>query len=113
MWCRSGSASTATRPRWRSLRSTPRRNERVRMTELFDGYRDNYRDVVQSSIDFSGLPHDFFMRAKADLLGDLIAQRLRTNTPETLDAGSGLASLPPLLHGIVGRFRCTDATSAG
>ena len=35
------------------------------MTELFDSYRGNYRDVVQSSIDFSGLPHDFFMRAKA------------------------------------------------
>lgn len=41
------------------------------MTELFDGYHDNYRDVVQSSIDFSGLPHHFFMRAKADLLGNL------------------------------------------
>ena len=33
------------------------------MTELFDSYRKNYRDVVQSSIDFSGLPHSFFMRA--------------------------------------------------
>jgi hypothetical protein len=33
------------------------------MTELIDGYRGNYRDVVQSSIDFSGLPHSFFMRA--------------------------------------------------
>ena len=33
------------------------------MTELFDGYRSNYREVVQSSIDFSGLSHSFFMRA--------------------------------------------------
>ena len=47
------------------------------MTELFDSYRSNYRDVVQSSIDFSGLPHSFFMRAKADLLRELIARAAR------------------------------------
>ena len=47
------------------------------MTELFDSYRSNYREVVQSSIDFSGLPHSFFMRAKADLLRELIVRRLR------------------------------------
>ena len=44
------------------------------MTELFDGYRGNYRDVVQSSIDFSGLPHSFFMRAKADLLRGMVGR---------------------------------------
>ena len=42
------------------------------MTELFDS-TSSYRAVVQSSIDFSGLPHSFFMRAKADLLRELIA----------------------------------------
>ena len=46
------------------------------MTELFDSYRGNYRDVVQSSIDFSGLPHSFFMRAKADLLRELIVRQV-------------------------------------
>ena len=51
------------------------------MTELFDSYRSNYRDVVQSSIDFSGLPHSFFMRAKADLLRELIAPRLGPSKP--------------------------------
>lgn len=65
------------------------------MTELFDGYHDNYRDVVQSSIDFSGLPHDFFIRAKADLLRDLIAQRLDAKKPEMLDVGCGVGSLHP------------------
>jgi hypothetical protein len=56
------------------------------MTELFDGYHDNYRDVVQSSIDFSGLPHSFFMRAKADVLRELIAQRLGAEKPAVSEA---------------------------
>jgi SAM-dependent methyltransferase len=82
------------------------------MTELFDGYHDNYRDVVQSSIDFSGLPHHFFMRAKADLLGNLIAQRLDTERPDMLDVGCGVGSLHPLLHGMVGRLSGIDVSSA-
>jgi SAM-dependent methyltransferase len=82
------------------------------MTELFDGYHDNYRDVVQSSIDFSGLSHDFFMRAKADLLRDLIAQRLDAARPDMLDVGCGVGSLHPLLHGMVGRLSGIDVSSA-
>lgn len=82
------------------------------MSELFDDYRDNYRDVVQSSIDFSGLPHHFFMQAKADLLRDLIAQRLDTKRPEMLDVGCGVGSLHPLLGGMVGRVSGIDVSSA-
>ena len=82
------------------------------MTQLFDSYRDNYRDVVQSSIDFSGLPHHFFMRAKADLLRDLIARRLGTKKPEMLDVGCGIGSLHPLLHGMVGRLSGIDVSPA-
>jgi len=82
------------------------------MTELFDGYHDNYRDVVQSSIDFSGLPHHFFMRAKADLLRDLIARQLDAERPEMLDVGCGVGSLHPLLHGMVGRLSGIDVSSA-
>ncbi len=82
------------------------------MSELFDGYHANYRDVVQSSIDFSGLPHDFFMRAKADLLRDLIAQRLDTERPGMLDVGCGVGSLHPLLHGTVGSLSGIDVSSA-
>ena len=82
------------------------------MSELFDGYHANYRDVVQSSIDFSGLPHDFFMRAKADLLRDLSRQRLDTERPDMLDVGCGVGSLHPLLHGIAGRLSGIDVSSA-
>src|SRR5437764_7212159 len=109
MWCRRELASIATKRRPQP-RSTPSTSER--MTELFDGYHDNYRDVVQSSIDFSGLPHHFFMRAKADLLGDLIAQRLDAGRPDVLDVGCGVGSLHPLLHGMVGRLSGIDVSSA-
>ncbi len=82
------------------------------MTELFDGYRSNYRDVVQSSIDFSGLPHSFFMRAKADLLRELIARRLGPEKPVMLDVGCGVGSFHPLLRGMVGRLSGIDVSSA-
>jgi SAM-dependent methyltransferase len=81
------------------------------MTELFDDYRGNYREVVQSSIDFSGLPHSFFMRAKADLLRELIAERLGPERPAMLDVGCGVGSLHPLLRGIVGSLSGIDVSS--
>jgi len=82
------------------------------MTELFDGYRSNYRDVVQSSIDFSGLPHSFFMRAKADLLRELVARRLGSEKPAMLDVGCGVGSFHPLLRGMIGRLSGIDVSSA-
>jgi SAM-dependent methyltransferase len=82
------------------------------MTELFDGYRSNYRNVVQSSIDFSGLPHSFFMRAKADLLRELIARRLGPEKPAMLDVGCGVGSIHPLLRGMVNRLSGVDVSSA-
>jgi SAM-dependent methyltransferase len=82
------------------------------MNELFDGYRNSYRDVVQSSIDFSGLPHSFFMRAKVDLLRDLIARRLGPGKPTMLDVGCGVGSFHPLLRGMVGRLNGIDVSSA-
>ena len=81
------------------------------MTELFDDYRSNYRDVVQSSIDFSGLPHDFFMRAKLDLLRALITQRLGSTKPTMLDAGCGVGSFHPLLRGTVGSLSGIDVSA--
>ena len=82
------------------------------MTELFDKYRSNYRDVVQSSIDFSGLPHSFFMRAKVDVLREVIAQRLGTAKPAVLDVGCGVGSFHPLLRSTVGRLSGIDVSSA-
>jgi SAM-dependent methyltransferase len=82
------------------------------MTALFDSYRSNYREVVQSSINFSGLPHSFFMRAKADLLRELIARRLGQEKPAMLDVGCGVGRFHPLLRCMVGRLSGIDVSPA-
>lgn len=84
------------------------------MTQTFDGYKDNYRDVVQSSIDFSGLDHDFFMRAKARILFEAIASRPRLGAPEKLaylDVGCGVGSFHPLLEGRFARISGCDVSA--
>ncbi len=80
------------------------------MAALFDSYRGSYRDAVQSSIDFSGLSHDFFLRAKAALLRELVAERL-SDKPAMLDVGCGVGSLHPLLCGTVGRLSGIDVSA--
>jgi SAM-dependent methyltransferase len=82
------------------------------MTELFDSYCSNYRHAVQSSIDFSGLPHDFFMRAKAALLRELIAKKLGSGKPEMLDVGCGVGSFHPPLRGMVGCLSGIDVSAS-
>lgn len=73
------------------------------MSTLFDGYRSNYGEVVQDSIGFSGLKHDFFMAAKAHYLSRLVRERgLRGDgrTVAALDVGCGTGTLHPHLDGL-------------
>ncbi|MEX0955308.1 MAG: methyltransferase domain-containing protein [Rhizobiaceae bacterium] len=69
------------------------------MAELFDAYRSSYRQAVQESIGFSGLKHDFFLRAKADLLGRLAKARGLGHV-KALDIGCGIGALHPFLRSI-------------
>jgi SAM-dependent methyltransferase len=83
------------------------------MTELFDNYHKTYGAVVQSSIDFAGLPHSFFIVAKADILRALIATRLNdVKKPHMLDVGCGIGALHPFLRGMLGRLCGTDVSAA-
>jgi ubiquinone/menaquinone biosynthesis C-methylase UbiE len=83
------------------------------MAELFDGYDKSYDAVVQSSIDFSGLPHSFFMAAKADLLGELLAERFgAAGKPALLDVGCGVGAFHPMVRNMVGRLSGTDVSAA-
>lgn len=73
------------------------------MGELFDGYKSSYGEVVERSIRFSGLRHDFFLMAKSDLLRRLVIERgLRHGGAEVraLDIGCGIGSLHPHLDGV-------------
>ncbi|MER8388649.1 class I SAM-dependent methyltransferase [Mesorhizobium sp. M0166] len=72
------------------------------MAELFDSYESEYGEAVEGSIRFSGLSHDFFLVAKADLLRRLVVERkLRQggSAVRALDVGCGVGSLHPYLDG--------------
>jgi SAM-dependent methyltransferase len=72
----------------------------------FDAYRGDYEQVVDRSISFSGLPHDFFMAAKADLLEEIASEHLgNSRTARLLDVGCGVGRLHPHLRG---RFASLD-----
>jgi SAM-dependent methyltransferase len=70
------------------------------MAQLFDDYRGTYQEVVDQSISFSGLKHDFFMQAKADLIERrLLAEGLLNPWPamSCLDIGCGIGALHPYI----------------
>lgn len=81
------------------------------MAELFDKYDSNYGAVVQSSIEFSRLPHSFFLQAKADLLRELIGKHLGER-PQMLDVGCGVGSLHPYMQGVAGKVCGIDLSAA-
>jgi ubiquinone/menaquinone biosynthesis C-methylase UbiE len=83
------------------------------LANLFDAYDKSFGAVVQSSIDFSGLPHSFFTRAKADALRDLTATRLPgIRSADALDVGCGVGEFHPFARGIFGRLCGVDVSAA-
>lgn len=83
------------------------------MAELFDSYDHSYDAVVQSSIDFSGLSHDFFMAAKADILRDLMASHFGSgHTATALDVGCGVGTFHPFARCMFSRLCGTDISAA-
>ncbi|MER8436697.1 class I SAM-dependent methyltransferase [Mesorhizobium sp. M1312] len=83
------------------------------MAELFDSYKSNYGEAVAGSIRFSGLRHDFFLIAKADLLRRLVVERrLRQDGAgvRALDVGCGVGSLHPYLEGAFERLDGCDVS---
>jgi SAM-dependent methyltransferase len=83
------------------------------MAELFDRYDANYREVVQSSIDFSGLPHSFFMAAKARQLQEVVDTHFGCDVkPSLLDIGCGVGTLHPFIQKVFGRVSGVDVSDA-
>jgi SAM-dependent methyltransferase len=82
------------------------------MTQLFDAYDRSYGDVVQSSVDFSGLSHGFFMSAKAAVIGDVIAAHFGTRKPDALDVGCGVGTLHPYVRAQFASLSGTDVSAA-
>ena len=83
------------------------------MDALFDKYDKSFGAVVQSSIDFSGLPHNFFTAAKADALRELITTRLHgMRNLHMLDVGCGVGEFHPFVRGMFGRICGADVSAA-
>jgi SAM-dependent methyltransferase len=83
------------------------------MTQLFDTYGKEYREVVQSSIDFSGLSYEFVTVAKADIMRDVIAARLGPEArPSALDVGCGIGVLHRYIRDRFARLCAVDVSTA-
>jgi SAM-dependent methyltransferase len=79
----------------------------------FDSYAGTYSDDVQSSIDFSGLQHEFFLKAKADVLADILRDHFGNNGPaQALDIGCGVGLLHPYIRPFFTRLVGIDISAA-
>jgi SAM-dependent methyltransferase len=68
---------------------------------------------VQSSTDFCGLPHSFFIAAKAELLRGLIAAHFGPDRrPDLIDIGCGIGLLHPYLRGHVASVHGVDPSAS-
>jgi SAM-dependent methyltransferase len=83
------------------------------MTHLFDTYGKEYRDVVQASIDFSGLSYEFVTVAKADIMREVIAARFGAEAkPSALDVGCGIGVLHRYIRDRFARLCAVDVSTA-
>lgn len=80
------------------------------MSQIFDGYAETYRATVQRSIAFSGLDHEFFLRAKTAILSDIFQRRLGRK-PALLDVGCGIGAMHGHMAGIVDTLAGADPSA--
>lgn len=79
----------------------------------FDAYRNSYKDAVNGAISFSGLDVDFFTKAKAARLVDLLHRELGDPSKlSVLDVGCGVGTYHPLLRNHVGKITGIDPSLA-
>jgi SAM-dependent methyltransferase len=81
------------------------------VSRTFDDYSDRYEAVVQRSIDFSGLEHTFFLKAKARVLAELFGTHFGQGAkPSLLDVGCGVGRLHAHLTEVAGHLAGTDSS---
>jgi SAM-dependent methyltransferase len=79
----------------------------------FDPYSKSYDQAVNRAISFSGLKVDFFTKAKADYIDQLISQHFHGRTPpDMLDVGCGVGNTLSLLARKYPRLAGVDVSSA-
>jgi 2-polyprenyl-3-methyl-5-hydroxy-6-metoxy-1,4-benzoquinol methylase len=78
--------------------------------QTFDNYGSNYRDVVQQAIDFAGVEYEFFVKAKARMIKQLVAKFDRAADVSLLDVGCGVGALHDHLGGTFARICGADVS---
>ena len=78
------------------------------MSSAFDQYDKSYQRVVQDSIAFSGLKHDFFLQAKVQRLEALFARHFGDVRPALADIGCGVGGMHRLLQPICSAIAGSD-----
>ena len=80
--------------------------------QTFDQYGDNYKEVVQRSVDFVGLQYDFFVKAKTRIIKQLAATKHLDPAAgaSLLDVGCGVGGLHGALAGTFGRICGVDVS---
>ena len=77
----------------------------------FDEIQSDYEGIVEQSISFSGLRHDFFMAAKADLLSGITRRHFPALAAlDLLDIGCGVGRLHPHLQNMFGTITGCDVS---
>jgi SAM-dependent methyltransferase len=74
----------------------------------FDAYSARYDDLVQRSIDFAGVKHEVFLRAKVRELADIFQRHFGTERPSLLDVGCGVGAMHGPLAPITSRLAGCD-----
>jgi SAM-dependent methyltransferase len=87
--------------------------EPVKPVSEFDVYNRNYSDTVNQALAFSGLKVDFFTRAKAEYLLELV-EKLRPpiSRAEVIDIGCGVGNAHPHLCGQFAKLAGVDVSAA-
>jgi ubiquinone/menaquinone biosynthesis C-methylase UbiE len=84
---------------------------KTRSAAEFDEYSRTYDDAVNRALAFSGMNVDFFTRAKAEYLLELVRAAPGAETgPALLDVGCGVGNFHPLLADGVGRIVGIDVS---
>lgn len=81
------------------------------MASAFDQYDKSYEKVVQDSISFSGLKHDFFLEAKVWRLADLFQRHFGERRPRLADIGCGIGAMHRMLAPICASIAGSDPSA--
>ncbi len=84
------------------------------MSNTFDQHSANYRDTVETSVNFSGQDHDFFMQAKARMFRSFLTGHFgkeRFEKLSALDVGCGVGAFHPHVDDLFGSLTGADISA--